>query len=61
MNGQKNAYKKSIVDEFIKTNNPYAENKSLQFDIRAYASYVKENHLDATQISDSVLKRFSKE
>jgi len=60
MNGQTNVYKKTIAQDFIKSNNPYKINEPLQFDLRAYAAYVKENKLEANQITETVLKKFSK-
>lgn len=60
MNGQTNVYKKTVIENFIKTNPPCKKNEPLRFDLRAYASYVKENNLDASQITDVVLKKFSK-
>lgn len=60
MNGQTKVYKNSLMDELIKKNNPYKKNEPLQFDLRAYAAYVKENNLDAFQITEAVLKKFKK-
>lgn len=60
MNGQMNVSKKSVMENFIKTNTPYKKNEPLHFDLRAYASYVKENNLEAHQITDAVLRKFSK-
>ena len=60
MNGQTNAYKKAVMEEFIKTNNPCKKNEPLHFDLRGYASYVKENNLKAEQITDAVLRKFSR-
>lgn len=60
MNGQMNACKKSLVENFINRNDPYKTNEPLKFDLRAYASYVKENKLTANQITEDILKKFSK-
>ena len=52
MNGQMKSYneKKSIANEFIRQNNPYEKKPSLNFDLRKYATYVKENGLKADEI-----------
>ena len=60
MSGQMSTSKETLVEDFIKNNNPYKKNEPLQFDMRAYASYVKENNLTASQITDTILKRFTK-
>jgi len=60
MNGQMNASKKSLVENFIKTNNPCEKNKPLQFDLRGYATYVKTHNLKTHQITDEILNKFSK-
>ena len=60
MSGQTKVCSNSIAEEFIKTNNPYKKNEPLQFDLRAYSDYVKENELDVLQITDAVMKKFKK-
>ena len=48
------------MEEFIKKNNPYKKNEPLQFDLRSYSAYIKENNLESVQITEAVLKKFKK-
>ena len=58
MNGPKSVYKKEIVEEFLSRCNPYEDNEPLKFDLRAYAAYIKENGLEAANITESILAMF---
>ena len=62
MNGQMKSYneKKSIANEFIRQNNPYEKKPSLNFDLRKYATYVKENGLKADEITPQIMNMFVK-
>lgn len=60
MCGQTNAYKKELVEDFLNKCNPYENNESLRFDLRAYAAYIKENNIDVTHITDGVFSMFKK-
>lgn len=60
MNGQTMNYNKTLVDEFLKSNNPYKKNKPLQFDMRGYASYVKKNNIQTEQIGNAIFEKFKK-
>ena len=62
MNGQMKSYseKKLIANEFIQRNNPYKKGPSLKFDLRGYASYVRENGLKANEITPKILNMFVK-
>lgn len=63
MNGQMKSYneKNLIATEFIRQNNPYEKKSSLNFDLRRYASYVKENGLKADEITPKILSMFVKD
>ena len=61
MYGQMSVSKKNIVEEFIKNNDPYTKNSPLQFDLRAYTSYIEKHNLDAKQITPEILKKFKKQ
>lgn len=62
MTGQMKSYneKKNIANEFIQKINPYETGKPLKFDLRGYASYVKENRLTANEITPKLLDMFVK-
>jgi len=62
MNGQKKSSdtKQNIVDDFIKRVPPYDEMVPLEFDIRGYSQYVKENDLSEEDITSDILKQFEK-
>lgn len=64
MNGQMkycNSQKRS-VDEFIKRVNPYEKcgNVKVNFDIRSYVAYLKENNISGKNVSDEILRKFVK-
>ena len=60
MNGQMKFYseKKLIANEFIRQNNPYEKGSSLNFDLRGYAAYVKENGLKVNEITPKIMNMF---
>ena len=58
MNGRMNVSKKKVVEDFLSKHNPYRHNESLQFDLRAYASYVREHNIDVSLIDDTVFSMF---
>lgn len=62
MTGQMSVFKQKqkIVDEFIERVNPYEIPKPLNFDIRGYAKYLKENNISGKKVSDSIFKKFQK-
>ena len=62
MNGQITQFEKKqhIADEFIVRVNPYQKPKTLQFDLRGYAHYVKKNNLSRSEISESDMEQFVK-
>lgn len=50
--------KQRQMDEYIKKYNPYEVKQSLKFDLKAYASYVKNNHLPQIEITGKLLDKF---
>ena len=62
MNGQtkSSSEKQRIVDEYILKHNPYKELTPLNFNLRQYARYVKENNLKAEDIFNTVMSMFIK-
>ena len=66
MNGQMKNFnvdesieKDKLVQEFIKTVNPYTTKPSLGIDLRSLARYAKENNANVSLMSDNQLKLFS--
>ena len=53
--------KNKIIEDYIKRCNPYERNPLVGFDLRAYAAYVKENNLKASDITEEILNKFSTE
>ena len=53
--------KDKIIEDYIKQCNPYESHPSIGFDLRAYAAYVKENNLKASDITEEILSKFSTE
>ena len=51
--------KDKLVQEFIKTVNPYTTKPSLGIDLRSLARYAKENNANVSLMSDNQLKQFS--
>ncbi len=61
MNGQMTYTEKiKMVEGFIDTVNPYDNPPVLNFDMRGYANYIKENNLTSYNIKEDVLNMFSK-
>ena len=61
MNGQMTYTEKiKMVEGFIDTVNPYDNPPVLNFDMRGYANYIKENNLTSDNITEDVLNMFSK-
>ena len=61
MNGQMTYTEKiKMVEEFIDTVNPYDNPPVLNFDMRGYVNYIKENNLTSDNITEDVLNMFSK-
>lgn len=60
MNGQTSAFRKATAEKFISENNPYKKREPINFDLRAYSSYVRENNLTARQITPQILEKFIK-
>ena len=53
--------KDKIIADYVKQCNPYESNPLTGFDLRAYATYVKENNLKASDITEEILNKFSTE
>lgn len=62
MNGQMKSYsdKQNMVNQYILNNNLYDKSPSLNFDLRGYASYIKNHHLNAKDITPDILNKFVK-
>ena len=62
MTGQMSVFKQKqrLVEEFIERINPYENPVPLQFDLRGYSKYLKDNNLTGKDVSDEILKKFSK-
>lgn len=61
MNRQKTFNEKlKIVENFIATVNPYEKSPNLNFDLRGYAKYVRDNNLTRKNITTDVMNMFSK-
>ena len=58
MNGQTSAFRRAAAEKFISKNNPYQKREPVNFDLRAYSSYVRENNLTARQITPQLLEKF---
>lgn len=58
MNGRTNQFKRNIMDNFIAKNKPYEKKEPLKFDLRGYAAYIEENHLQASDITPEIMKMF---
>lgn len=54
--------KKQIAEEFIQRVNPYEASEEKRYiDLRAYTDYVKKNNLSGEDITEDILKLFTKE
>ena len=53
--------KDKIIADYVKQCNPYVSNPLVGVDLRAYAAYVKENNLKASDITEEILNKFSTE
>lgn len=62
MNGQTMSFKdkQNIIDQFIERVPPYEQLTPLQFDMRGYADYVRENNIPIEEIDERVYSRFRK-
>lgn len=62
MNGQMKSFKQKriLAEDFVKKSNPYEKKKPLNFDLRAYASYVKMNNLKPSDITPQIMKKFER-
>lgn len=60
MNGQTMSFKdkQDIIDRYIESVPPYEQLTPLQFDMRGYADYVRENNLSIEEIDDTIYARF---
>jgi len=60
MNGQQRTFKEkqNIVEQYIAATNPYKKHENMHFDLRAYAKFVKERNLSASDITDDILDMF---
>lgn len=52
--------KNFVANEFIQRSNPYEKWSYLNFDLRGYASYVKEHTLTADDITPKIMNMFIK-
>jgi hypothetical protein len=50
--------KQNLADDFILRCNPYEKKEPLKFDIRRYASYVKEHNLRPQEITAEIMEKF---
>lgn len=62
MTGQMSEFKQKqkLVDDFVERNNPYKTPVPLQFDIRGYAEYMKENNISGKKVSNEIFEKFYK-
>lgn len=62
MNGQMKSYneKMAIIENFIAKVNPYEAPQPLNFDLRGYATYLKEQGLSGKHVPKSVMEKFKK-
>ena len=60
MNGQKMSYdeRNQRASNFLKRVDPYKKQEPLNFDMKAYAAYVKEHNLSAGEISPEIMEKF---
>lgn len=47
------------MEEYLAENDPYQEREPLNFDIRRYAVFVKENNLRSSDITPEILNMFA--
>ena len=61
MTGQMSEFKQKqkLVDDFVERNNPYKTPVPLQFDIRGYAEYMKDNNFSGKKFLMRFLKNLS--
>ena len=60
MNGQVRTFreKQNIVEQFIASMNPYEKQQNIHFDLRAYAKFVEENNISASEVTNEILNKF---
>lgn len=51
--------KQTMIDEFIKNNNPYSPLEPLNFDLRSYEQYIKNNNISDQKQCDSLAELFT--
>lgn len=61
MNGLMKKSKKQVVEEFVQRVNPYEKPAPIAFDLRAYAAYVADNALTASDITPEIMGRFTRQ
>ena len=59
MSEQMKSSKEKMVMDFIQRVNPNEQQFSLSFDLRGYAKYVKENGLQAKEVTTEIMQMFS--
>lgn len=50
--------KKQIVEDFIKRVNPYEKPQPIGFDLRGYAKYISDKHIQASDITPEIMNMF---
>lgn len=60
MSGVARDYNQKVVDDFIAVHNPYNQRKTIGFDLRAYAKYIRDHNLKASEITPEIMDKFKK-
>ena len=60
MNEQMKSSKENVVDAYLKNNDIYSSSvgKHAPFDIRGYATYIRDNNIKPSQITPEIGRRF---
>lgn len=62
MSGQMKSFseKRESIEAYIRESNLYEKKTPLNFDMRAYDLYVRENNLGVDEITPEIMKKFEK-